>query len=510
MERLDRAAARVEPVFVVVMGIAAAVTILLVTGPHGPALSPDSAAYVSAAEHLADGEGLTAYGGERFVSWPPGFPLLLAALSALFEVSAITAGRVANAILLGSIIGAAWLVLRRVVTSATTRVVGVSLVAAATCLHLVTSYVWSEPLFVLMTLLALLALHEAIRRPDSGGWLLAAALLAASCFFIRYVGAVVIVTASVAMFVAGWRQLSARRRLMRAAVFAVIASAGPVAWVVRNLAVADTLTGDVGGPGQSFTENAHDAVRGLALLVVPSAVPARGVVLLLLCVVAVAAVVQVRSTGLGGDWRFAWLLAVFVALYLVVLVVMASRGHLELGDRLLSPIFVPLVALAAAVLDRAAVRWRERRGPYSGLVAPGALALCAAGLVWGSAEAGRDTTDGVDYAGRRWTDSDLMATVERTELPNTVYSNVPGGLFLQTSIDARCWPEELVQGAFCNGFTTKSADLAEQIGTEPAALVFFSPDYYGERRTAEIPAWLRVARTTNATDGTMYLLQAAN
>jgi hypothetical protein len=511
MERLDRAAARVEPVFVVVAGLAAAAAILLVTGPHGPALSPDSAAYVSAAEHLADGEGLTAYGGSKFVHWPPGFPLLLAALVEIFEVSAITAGRVANAVLLACITGVAWLVLRRVVTSATVRVVDVSLVAGATSLHMVSSYVWSEPLFVLMTLLALLALNEAIRRVDSADWLIVAALVASSCFFVRYIGVVVIATGTVAILVAGWRQLSHRRRLTRAAVFAGIASAGPVAWVVRNLSVSDTVAGGRAPADASLAQNAHDVVRGLGALVVPPAVPARGVVLILLCAVTAAALLQVRSTGLGGGRRFARLLAGFFALYLVVLVAtssMSSTGPLE--DRLLSPVFVPLVALAAAVLDRAAVRWHERRGPYWALVGPGALALCAAGLAWGTAEAGRATADGLDYAGPRWRDSDLVATVERAHLPATVYSNVPGGLFLHTSIDARCWPDELALGAPCNGLRTESADLARQIGDEPAALILFSPDYRGQEGTPEIPRALRVTRTTDATDGGVYVLRTAN
>jgi hypothetical protein len=156
------------------------------------------------------------------------------------------------------------------------------------------------------------------------------------------------------------------------------------------------------------------------------------------------------------------------------------------------------------------VRWRERRGAYWALVGPGALALCAATLAWGSAEAGRATADGRGYAAQRWRDSDLAAMVERTELPATVYSNVPGGLYLLTSIDARCWPEELGLGGPCNGFRTKVADLERQIGTEPAALILFSPDWGGERPTAEIPGGLRVTRRTDTTDGTMYLLRRAD
>lgn len=510
MERLDRAAARVEPFFVLGAAVAAAATILFVT-PHGLGLSPDSAHYVAAAEHLAGGEGLTSFGGRSFVQWPPGYPLLLAALAEVFGVSAVTAGRVANAILLACTTGVAWLVLRRVVTSPTMRIAGVALVAGGTSLHYVSSFAWSEPLFVLVTLLALLALDEAIRRPESRGWLVAAALAAVSCFFVRYLGVVVIVTGSVAIFAAGRRQLSVLRRLTRAAVFTAIASVGPVVWGMRNLSVSDTVTGYRPQAQSSLAENAHDAIRVVGELVVPSAAPVRGVVLFVLCAVIAAALLQVRSTGLGGGRRFAWLLAAFVALYVVVLVVSASTKWLDpLDDRLLAPIFVPLVALAAAVLDRAAVRWSGRRGAHWALVGPAALALCAAGLAWGDAEVGGETADGRGYAAQRWRDSDLVAMVERTELPATVYSNAPGGLYLLTSIEARCWPEELGLASPCNGFRTKAADLERQIGTEPAALILFSPDWVDERPSAEIPRGLRVTRTTDATDGSMYLLRTAN
>jgi hypothetical protein len=511
LDRLDRAAARVEPAVVVVAGIAAAAAILFVTGPHGPGLTPDSAVYVSGAEHLTDGDGLTAYGREAFVIFPPGFSLLLAGLMEIFDTSAVAAGRVANAVLLGLIIGAAWLVLRRVATSATLRVLGVLLIAGATSLHVVSSYVWSEPLFVLVLLLALLALDEAMRHTDGVGWLVVAALAASGCFFIRYIGGVVIATGCVAILVAGQPRLSGRRRVTRAALFAVIAGAGPVAWLARNLVVSDTVTGDLTGSHQSFVQHIEDTVRGLVGLAVPWTVPAHTVVLLLLCAVGAAALWQVRSTGLGDARRFALLLAGFVVLYVVTFLQRATTTAIEpLVDRYGSPIFVPLVALAVAMLDRAAAGWRER-GPYWALLAPGALILCTGSLLWGTAKAGHDTSGGMDYAAERWRDSDLAATVERADLPANVYSNVPAGLFLLASVDARCWPEGLVIGTPCEDHTFGSAlsetEVVREIGTEPAALVLFSPDRGGRLPVADIPAELRVTGTTDAADGRIYHLE---
>ena len=466
---------------------------------------------MSAADSLADGDGLAVYHDDALVSFPPGFPLLLAALAEIFGVSAVTAARVANAVILGLIVVAAWLVLRRLASSAAIRVAGVLLVAAATTLHTDSSRVWSEPLFVLLTLLALLALNEAMRQPDRrglarGGGARGVELLlhplhrgGRHCQWMRR-----------PTRVGGSSQVAAAAR---AAAFAVIAGAGPAAWIVRNLSVSDTVSGERASEARSFVQNAEDAVDGLGALVAPSAVSVREVVLVLLCAVIVAALFQLRATGLGGARRFVWLLAAFVALYVVVVVVISSTTQVDpLTDRLLSPVFVPLVGLGVAVLDRATVRWRERGGPYLALLAPGALLLCAAGLAWGTAEAGRVTADGFGYAAPRWRDSDLAATVERAKLPPTVYSNVPDALFLLTSIDARCWPEELVMGGYCSGFPpprTDLTDLERQIGTEPVALIWFTPDRAGQGPTPEIPAGLRVTRMTDTTDGSLYLLEPA-
>ena len=511
LERLDRAAARVEPVFVAVAGIAAAAVILFVTGPHGPALSPDSAAYLSAAESFADGEGLTKYGGEVMVNFPPGFPLLLAALVELFDASAVAAGRVANAVLLGLITGAAWLVLRRLATSATIRLLGVTVVASATSLHLVSSYAWSEPLFVFTSLFALLALNEAIRRPYDVGWLVVAALAAGSCFLIRYIGVV---------RHRHWERGHTRRGLAAA----LRSAAADARRGVRG--GRERRAGRLGCPQPLGVRHHYGRTTGRrkrrsrrtpttrCAAWVCSWCPRRPPCAGWCCYCCVRSPLR-RSCRSGrqawearGDSR-GCSRASSLCTWSYWSSAPRRTSVYPLKDRLLSPIFVPLVALAAALLDRAAVGWRERHGPYWALLGPGALALCAAGLVWGSAEVGSTSADGVDYAGQRWRDSDLIATVKRTDLPATVYSNVPGGLFLRASIDARCWPHELVLGDRCNGFATTSDGVEEQIGTDPAALIVFSPDRAGERPTVEIPDTLRVTRTIDTTDGSMYLLRPA-
>ena len=320
------------------------------------------------------------------VNFPPGFPLLLAALVELFDASAVAAGRVANAVLLGLITGAAWLVLRRLATSATIRLLGVTVVASATSLHLVSSYAWSEPLFVFTSLFALLALNEAIRRPYDVGWLVVAALAAGSCFLIRYIGVVVIVTGSVAILVGGWRQLSGWRRLTRAAVFAVVASAGPVAWVVpqplgvRHRYGRTRAGGDV-ARGERLRRGAR---RGCAPGARGGPRARAG---------AATAVCGRRCGGLAGPVdRPGRRAAIRVAARGLRRSVRGRIGRQRLEDLGLSPEGPPSIADLRPA-RRARRRPARPRGRGVARTAracwaarAGALALCAAGLVWGSAE----------------------------------------------------------------------------------------------------------------------------
>jgi hypothetical protein len=143
----------------------------------------------------------------------------------------------------------------------------------------------------------LLAIVEAIRREKSFGWLVAAALAASSCFFVRYIGVVVVATGCVAIFMAGRPQVPARRRMTRAAAFAAVAAAGPVAWIVRNLSVSDTVTGERAPPDLSFVENVEDAARGIGGLVAPLALasPLRVFLLVMVATAMAAAVLRIRA-----------------------------------------------------------------------------------------------------------------------------------------------------------------------------------------------------------------------
>jgi hypothetical protein len=67
------------------------------TRSHGVGLTPDSVDYLSAADSLRAGQGMIQADGRAFVLWPPLYPLLLAAIGELADVSSHRAALLLNA-----------------------------------------------------------------------------------------------------------------------------------------------------------------------------------------------------------------------------------------------------------------------------------------------------------------------------------------------------------------------------------------------------------------------------
>src|ERR1700716_4109167 len=94
-----RPGVRIRPFAGVAIAIGLAVmsfVAVLIATRHGPGSTPDSAVYLSTAEHLADGGRLVSYGGGLLTQFPPGFSVILAAAHKA-GVTLDTAARVVNA-----------------------------------------------------------------------------------------------------------------------------------------------------------------------------------------------------------------------------------------------------------------------------------------------------------------------------------------------------------------------------------------------------------------------------
>ena len=345
--------------------------ILVRTATYGATVSTDSTIFLSTALNFLAGEGWRDFTGWSPVSWPPLFPLLLAALGWV-GIDPLAAGRLVNATAFGLTILAAGLYLHSNLRSRGLALAASLAVLAALPLSDFASNFLTDALFVLLTLLALIWLASFLNRGarTSLWW---AAVFTALAALTRYPGVVLIGVGVLVLLVRRAPPLAAR--LKDAIVFGAVSSLPLAGVLTHNWAISGTLTGPRSGSGESLFDGLSrvadvfrawvmpwDAVEWFAYLLwrttglsTPDWFGSLLWATTGLVVVAMVAVVvlsgrgQSLSFGLGPALPF----GMFVVAYLVfIIAAVPFTVNREIPARYLLPVYVPLLLAAMLLLDR--------------------------------------------------------------------------------------------------------------------------------------------------------------
>ena len=334
--------------------------ILVRTATYGAAVTTDSVYFLSVATNFLAGEGWRHFTGNPMVTWPPLFPLLLAA-GGWVGIDPVAAGGWINAASFGLTILAAGCWLRSHLRSRWLVLVATAPIATSLSLSHWGAHFKAELLFVLLTLLALIQLESFLsRRTTAPLWW--AAVFTALTAITRYPG--------VALIAAGVLLLLPLARLRYVLVFGAVSSLPLLAVLARNWAATGDLTRVTGGrdaikpSGQSLSAGLGQTVEVFHEWIVPPNTPDGFAYLLWLAVAAVvlASAVVILHTARRSDPEAAPLsfglgpvlpfgaFAVTYIVFLVVVVPLTARQGVD--SRYLLPIYVPLLLTAVFLLDR--------------------------------------------------------------------------------------------------------------------------------------------------------------
>ena len=338
--------------------------ILVRTATDGAIIDGDSVRFLSVARNFLAGEGWRDFSGKPLTVWPPLFPLLLAALNGI-GIDPVEGGRWVHAAAFGWIIWAAGLYLHSHLRSRLLVLAATAIIAASLPLSDFMTRFLTEPLFVLLTLLALIQLAAFLNRGGrtSLWW---AAVLTALAALTRYPGVALIGTG--VLLLLGRRTPPLTARLKDALAFGTVSSVPLAGVLIHNWAISGGLTGRYEMSGQSLSDGLSQIVEVFREWVVPPNMPDGVAYLLWLVVglVGLAAVVlgipRMRSNshkpdpeaappsvGLGLALPFGG----FALAYLVfMIVVVPFTVHQAIDSRYLLPVYVPLVLAAVLLLDR--------------------------------------------------------------------------------------------------------------------------------------------------------------
>lgn len=210
--------------------------------PIGLGLTNDSQAYLNGARNLLEGKGYGYTSGRGEIKpithFPPAYAATIASVSLVSGLEPQRAARLLALVLFAANILLAGLLLGWITRSRLMAVLGALLVLTSEIVFYVHGYLLSEPLYLLVSGLALL--FTAIYFERQRWPLLAiAGVLASYAYLTRYVGAAVIAAILIGLLVVlpGLKQ-----KLRSALIFLGFSLPGVIAWSLRNLRLTGNPT----------------------------------------------------------------------------------------------------------------------------------------------------------------------------------------------------------------------------------------------------------------------------
>lgn len=432
-------------VLLVAMSVAGIAFSLASSSLYGVGVSSDSTAYISAARSLLAGHGLVCHDGALYTGWPPLFPLLLAGIG-LAGVDPVVGVRFLNALAFGGTILASGICFARCLRSGALAVVATSSILLSYPLLDSSIQALTEPVFVLLIVLFVLAMSSFL-KDGSVVSLGLASVTAGLCVLQRYTG-VSLVAAGVMLIIVSHREASRRGRFRQVVVFLTVSCMPMTLWVVRNALVTHMLTGherlhSIFSLRDNIVFAADTATKWFAPESIPLSV--RLAIIAAVLLPATAALLS-RARSHGGDDRgccYAWPAGVVILVYVPLLVYTHQVGVLNepLNDRYLLPlaVLVPWVLFAGLDVIRG---WLQSRFRACAAVLVG---LC---LVWLAYPLGcfRDSVSthrtygagGYSWSGCQT--SAMTAWLHSHVLPGDVRSNAPDALYALTGRSAKVSP----------------------------------------------------------------------
>ena len=434
--------------------LAAAAETFWLTRSSGVWITPDGAAYLSVADNLTSGRGLTLFDGSHLSLWPPGFPVLIAGVRWATGLPVESAARFVNVALGVIIVALTWLLARRHLGERWAMVVIAVLLLPATGLTWITVEAWSEPLATALLLGSILMLEQS-REKDEIRWgcLAAAGLLAAGAGLTRYSAAFVVAGGGLALALTGpgW---SRRRRLTAAGAFTAVASVPTLLWLAHVWRVtgypAGARVADGTAPGEVMRQLAT-TVGSLVLpgLTGPGPTLWVGRAALALCVALTLAVahrtlrsIRSKPSAQRHQLRSALPITCVIGVYVVGTLSAAVAVRFDpIGPRLLAPVLPGGLVLIALALRAVA----PSRLPRSALAVAGVAVLVWAGYAVRSTIRSPRLGQVVSYGAPVWR-IPVEAALDRVSqvAPAAhLWSDAPDAIWVAQHRSARSTPERV-------------------------------------------------------------------
>ncbi len=334
-----------------ILGSIGTIIILLLTTPFGAGLTPDSVAYISAARNLVDGNGFLTYNGLPLVIQPPLYSILLAVIKELTSVDPQIAAGYVNALLFGTIIYLSGLILLRYLKSFVLIILGTVSVLISFALVQASFMALSELLFIFLVLLFIYYFGKYQIKRDLISLFLFSIPVSLACL-TRYTGVIIILTG--VLCIVFFTENQRKEKFRHSVIFLLITLLPITLWIIRNYFISGTLTGLRAASSYTLFENISFFYYTVLSWYFP--LKLAGIYFVFIFIIVSTWILFGRTPAkfsIGEAFKLIGPSLIFILSYSWIIIVSSTTtAYDKISDRLLSPIYIPLLFALFFIADR--------------------------------------------------------------------------------------------------------------------------------------------------------------
>jgi hypothetical protein len=347
----------------VLLALFGALYVFLSTRDLGAGLSPDSVEYISTARNFIKGLGFINYANRPTVIYAPLYPALLALIGGIFRSDPLLIANILNAIIFGFIIYLVGMLSFDYFSSfPAIAILGTITILFSSPLFKVSVMAWTEPLFILFVIISLFFANLYISKKNLSSLIILSIFISLASL-TRYIGVTLLLWGGLIILFINCRS-SLKNKLSHLIIFFLITTLPLGSWLIRNYMVSGTFMGPRASSGYSLFQNIKFVFTILKNWYLPSIIVKHRSILMIVSL----GVGLLAGYSLAYDWQVIkiWLrqtssIIFFIIIYTAFLIISSTTtAYDQIDDRLLSPIYIPLILSLLVLINILVEPFRRR------------------------------------------------------------------------------------------------------------------------------------------------------
>lgn len=497
-----------------VSGLIGSAVILFLTIHSGVSIYPDSVTYISVARNIANGTGFVGFDGYNYVLQAPLYPLLLAEIDILTSIDPVVSVGYCNALLFGLIIYFSGLFLLKHLKSFQLVLIGTASILISLTLFQISLSALSETLFVFFIILYLYFFEEYRLKGTMSSFLLFSAAVSFACL-TRYVGIVLILSASISLL--AFLKNNLKDKILHLVLFLLITVTPTGLWVLRNYYLTGTLVGSRAGSSYSFSENLLISFNTVLNWFSPVQLNGQQLVYMILLISAV--VVASFIVLFRNKRKIYWLqktnsILLFMFLYSGIIVISSTTtAYDKIDNRLLSPIFVPVVFAGCFLIDIIYERFTRY---FNKLTLSFLFFICL--IIWMQYSLSMtknyieyyNKQSVQEYSGKEWRNNTVINYLNSHKMLGaqyTFFSNAPEAVYILTGLETKWSPPKTLYNSPILINMNTGTKTVWNIKTKSCLVWFSKIDRKFLFPVAELQTFTNMVKIAELADGEIYTIE---